>query len=317
MQPFPKMFRCCFQRRWSMADAETRNGLFENKEAENDIRISRRPSKSGSENDGPLVSIPDVDSFHSIGSENERLEDEALLQCVTSGMLGPYSNTVVARLDGKGTVEGARNPSPCAMMNYFSLEDTTGGKATEDFEGSQRLIPRRSILPKFNAQLTEVEPTLPPLIGFETLQRIRFSAPPAINTWSELQGTEFKVRCGPNYKKTHQKVRSARNMYNCIGCDVMKNDDLISDIAEMLPMRNIDIPYLPPDCGVPAVVILNIQLVPEGGGWGSSTPKMCASFCIYSVISAQTAALVGTDKEPAQCKLLREMTAKKCSLLRQ
>lgn len=60
-------------------------------------------------------------------------------------------------------------------------------------------------------------------------------------TWSPREACHFSVRCGPDYARTGTKAPSLPALYEPIGADLLRGDDVLSDVA-----RHMNFPPLPP-----------------------------------------------------------------------
>lgn len=273
MDDFDMFGSCCYVRQASMGDIECSAPAdkYENAVSK---EVDVREDESDV-NDNDIIARPLTLRFGNLGSV------AASMECNTGSPFSRDSSLVPMRdSSGYDKLVAEFHPKPVDPETSFHSVNSGDG----DQEGT---------------------------IGFGTVRRIHMDSPAETRTWCRLNGTEFNVRRGPNYKKNHQKARSASNLYDCYGVDVMKDSKMMGNFADKLPLQNISAPSVPNDCGIPQIIIMNLQLIPEGGGWGSSSSKSYVSNCSYAVIKPESAALVGTDREPAQFRLLREIARKK------
>jgi len=144
-------------------------------------------------------------------------------------------------------------------------------------------------------------------VGFGSIGEIPpgTTAPKGEMKWSTTDGTEFKVRKGPEYKKNREKACSSRALYTCVGADLVTSGDVISDLYKTVSFGSVSMPDAK---DLPSLIITNCQL-PMAGLF--SFGKDCGiSKVSYNVINPEIAALVGTSQEPRQLKLLRRMIEK-------
>ena len=78
-------------------------------------------------------------------------------------------------------------------------------------------------------------------------------------TWSHANHEFFKVRMGPNYHKTGNKEPSLSFLYESVGVDILRGDQILTNIAPHLLFPP------PPDyynsaCNLPVLIIVNAQL---------------------------------------------------------
>jgi hypothetical protein len=77
--------------------------------------------------------------------------------------------------------------------------------------------------------------------------------------WSECSHDIFNIRVGPDYKKHGKKSPSLSFLYEPFGADVLRSDVILSHVAPYLLFPPAP-DYYNPDCGLPAVIIVNAQL---------------------------------------------------------
>jgi len=114
--------------------------------------------------------------------------------------------------------------------------------------------------------------------------------------WYEAPGPSFKLRVGPNYKKTGAKAPSGDALYSCVGIDLLRSSDRIFNIASH---KKIVIPAHRPDvgptmesirkAGIPRLFIINAQ-IPDKGPlmMGKAPDDPGYSLVFYFVVKAQT-----------------------------
>mmetsp|Transcript_9329 Transcript_9329/g.13178 ORF Transcript_9329/g.13178 Transcript_9329/m.13178 type:complete len:240 (+) Transcript_9329:109-828(+) len=57
-------------------------------------------------------------------------------------------------------------------------------------------------------------------------------------SWAVSIGSEFKVRCGPNYSKNKQKAESLESLYDCLSVDMLYSDGIMRHIAKNLDWKS-------------------------------------------------------------------------------
>eukprot|EP00397_Hematodinium_sp_SG-2012_P039147 GEMP01042700.1.p1 GENE.GEMP01042700.1~~GEMP01042700.1.p1 ORF type:complete len:270 (+),score=53.90 GEMP01042700.1:73-882(+) len=142
-------------------------------------------------------------------------------------------------------------------------------------------------------------------LGFDSLPEISESAQPTEGSaaWSKTDGTEFKVRSGPDYKKNKTKSNSEGTLYDCVGADLVTADSIISDIVDKVDFSRI--PTVDAK-DLPSLIIVNAQ-VPLAGVFTFGSKDAGVSQVSYFTIKPEVAALIGSPQEPKQFKLLREL----------
>lgn len=80
-------------------------------------------------------------------------------------------------------------------------------------------------------------------------------------TWSQGDGTEFRVRVGPNYSKHGKKEPSLSQMYDAAGSDIYRSDNRIFPISSITHLPKVEPWVADYDLkGVPPIFVLNTQL---------------------------------------------------------
>mmetsp|Transcript_36547 Transcript_36547/g.66976 ORF Transcript_36547/g.66976 Transcript_36547/m.66976 type:complete len:416 (-) Transcript_36547:84-1331(-) len=94
-------------------------------------------------------------------------------------------------------------------------------------------------------------------------------------SWSLSLGSEFKVRCGPNYAKKKQKAESLPSMYDCLSVDVLYSDGIMRHVAKNMDWDSAvgSSASAAPATTLPHVFVVNAQLPDASEGVVSSLFK--------------------------------------------
>lgn len=77
--------------------------------------------------------------------------------------------------------------------------------------------------------------------------------------WTECSHDMFNIRMGPDYKKHGFKSPSLSFFYEPFGLDVLRSDEIITNVAPHLMFPTQPSCY-DPACGLPAILVVNTQL---------------------------------------------------------
>ncbi|KAF4665804.1 hypothetical protein FOZ61_010485 [Perkinsus olseni] len=115
--------------------------------------------------------------------------------------------------------------------------------------------------------------------------------PYVTTAWSTRDACHFSVRCGPDYARTGNKEPSLPALYEPIGADLLRGDDILSDVA-----RHMNFPTPPPwytaQCRAPALLVVNAQVPGEGPSFNpfaAQKPDPGYSLIVYFVITREMA----------------------------
>jgi len=126
--------------------------------------------------------------------------------------------------------------------------------------------------------------------------------------WEDGNGSCFRVRCGPDYRRNGEKTPSLACMYTLTGAEFLRTPCRIEHIAELL-----ELPPPLPGAGsqngrLPPRIVVNVVVPvdpPSFAGDMPDGPSVCASFCFACTPQAQAASL-HEDPSPS-VKLMAHM----------
>lgn len=133
------------------------------------------------------------------------------------------------------------------------------------------------------------------------------------------RGTGLKVRCGPNYKKTGNKVECSSSMYETLSCDAIRSsvriENVIGGYVKELPSPPDNYGesdrgggralQWTPDCPLPRVICINMMLPYETGLNPFKKDPGC-SFIGFFHIKPETIHALRTKDSPPSIKLLQD-----------
>lgn len=128
------------------------------------------------------------------------------------------------------------------------------------------------------------------------------------HTWSRGDATSFRVRSGPNYRRTGAKESSLSAFYDAAGVDIFttcKRGVKADRIGEMVNVP--EPPFTSPHASVPSVFIINMQLPLEDPTmFGVKLDGPTVHCVFYFTMTEETAAMLAGDlsEAPPSLKLL-------------
>ena len=78
-------------------------------------------------------------------------------------------------------------------------------------------------------------------------------------SWTHAEHERFNIRTGPDYAKNGHKTSSLSALYEAVGMDVLKGDEVLSNVAPHLMFPSSPA-YYDAGCNLPALLIVNAQL---------------------------------------------------------
>jgi len=133
-----------------------------------------------------------------------------------------------------------------------------------------------------------------PLCGFTTrgIDAVRLS---------DGDGTAFKVRAGPNYKKTGHKSPSPPHLYHPVAIDLIKRDDILMHAAKRMTLPPPpDGKDTPNDSGLPRLLVVNMVFPLEGPSlFASPADGPCYQMLITFAASASDLSKWKEEGSPA------------------
>mmetsp|Transcript_120398 Transcript_120398/g.340673 ORF Transcript_120398/g.340673 Transcript_120398/m.340673 type:complete len:342 (+) Transcript_120398:118-1143(+) len=132
--------------------------------------------------------------------------------------------------------------------------------------------------------------------------------------WSRGDGTQFKVRAGPNYASNGSKTASAPAMYECVSVDIVRSSCIVSNVLGRLamvdrPMDGID---WTPSCPLPRMFCI-VATLPYTCDWSARLPSDdvnvddpgCTVVSVHS-ITAETLRDLRSPEPSARVRLFRD-----------
>ena len=133
-----------------------------------------------------------------------------------------------------------------------------------------------------------------PLCGFTTrgIDAVRLS---------DGDGTAFKVRAGPNYKKTGHKSLSPPHLYHPVAIDLIKRDDILMHAAKRMTLPPPpDGKDTPNDSGLPRLLVVNMVFPLDGPSlFASSVDGPCYQMLVTFAASASDLSKWKEEGSPA------------------
>merc|ERR1711865_106532 len=93
------------------------------------------------------------------------------------------------------------------------------------------------------------------------------------NTWCPGFGESFKLRIGPNYKKTGAKAHSEEAIYSVVAVDFIRSSKPIHNIGEKMQLPKLD--FTVNSQYVKPMMVINIMLPLEYSIWGADENGPC------------------------------------------
>jgi len=137
--------------------------------------------------------------------------------------------------------------------------------------------------------------------------------------WSKGHGSGFKVRAGPDYRKSGLKTESSGSMYQAISCDAIRASEKLTDIVTKHCHGKL--PHAPKfpesdrggglpmewtkDCPLPRVICINLML-PYTTGLVPMRKDAGCSFVGFFHITPETIQAASSPEAPPAVRLFRE-----------